>query len=441
MNTKKFIAVVLTVAALLTFAACGTPVIEEKPAPVVEDVAEPAVLSAPVKVKAASAGTDSVKISWNKVDAASKYIVYMSENNSDFTEVGTAKSGDTSFTVTGLTSGRKYYFKVRAYNKQTDEYSEYSGEAYAKPFPAKVSGVKVKSTDAGLKISWGNVSGASGYAVYRSASKNGVYERIGESSVTNYTCNELTESGEYYYRIRAFVTAGGTDTYGAYSEVAFASYKTDGTDIPEPEVPESGEDAAGAEELPDGGNEVEDPYTDKDDDNTGSSETPAPVPTPTPKPTPTPTPKPTPTPVPTAPVSNTPTNPTNPTLTNPVSNPPCSHSHTRTETSVVSEWEEKTCISPDTLGRREDWSVCYCCGCGTEYKGGDCPNGCSAAYYVKHYSRQYYTTAKYQHTQYQSVQTSVYCADCGKLISQNTSTVTVGSYTTGGEEVSHTSSS
>ena len=75
--------------------------------------AKPA-LSKPGSITAKNAGSKKVKISWSKVSGASGYQVYYSTSKS-----GTYKLLKTTtslyYTKSGLTKGKTYYFKVRAY--------------------------------------------------------------------------------------------------------------------------------------------------------------------------------------------------------------------------------------------------------------------------------------------------------------------------------------
>lgn len=73
---------------------------------------------------------------------------------------------------------------------------------------AQVKGLKKKS--AGKKsiiLQWSRVSGADGYEIYRAASKDGTYKKIGtvaSGSKTSYKNTGLERNKTYYYRVRAY---------------------------------------------------------------------------------------------------------------------------------------------------------------------------------------------------------------------------------------------
>ena len=63
-----------------------------------------------------SAAKKSAKLSWNKQTGATGYNVYMATSkNGKYQKIATVKNGKVSYTKTGLTKGKTYYFKVAAY--------------------------------------------------------------------------------------------------------------------------------------------------------------------------------------------------------------------------------------------------------------------------------------------------------------------------------------
>jgi hypothetical protein len=81
-------------------------------------------------ITAISSSSRAANISWNKVSGASGYMVYRSTSpNGSYQNVATIISSKTvRYTNTGLTSGRTYYYKVRAYRTADNKniYSAYS---------------------------------------------------------------------------------------------------------------------------------------------------------------------------------------------------------------------------------------------------------------------------------------------------------------------------
>jgi fibronectin type 3 domain-containing protein len=184
-------------------------------------------LSAPSGVKAASASSSSIKVTWNKVTGASGYQVFRSTSESGtYTSLGYVTT--LSKESTGLTAGQTYYYKVRAYSEVNGKknYSDYSSIVSAFPKPAKPTNLKAVSASAtSIKLTWSKAAGATGYQIWRSTSSNGTYTSLGYVPVTDKVSSGLTTGTTYYYKVRAYVEKNGTKYYGEYSSVVSATPK------------------------------------------------------------------------------------------------------------------------------------------------------------------------------------------------------------------------
>jgi len=186
--------------------------------------ADTATLAKPANVKAASAGYNSVKVSWDKVSGATGYAIYRSTSKSGTYSLVTSTTKN-SYTNSSLTTGKTYYYKVKAYKtvSGTKNYGSYSSVVSAKPVPAKPANVKAASAGYNsVKVSWDKVSGATGYAIYRSTSSSGTYSLVTSTTKNSYTNSSLTTGKTYYYKVKAYKTVSGTKNYGSYSSVVSA---------------------------------------------------------------------------------------------------------------------------------------------------------------------------------------------------------------------------
>ena len=177
--------------------------------------------STTVTVKAADYKT--TKITWKAIENADKYQVYRSTSkNSGYKKISTTTGK--SLKNTGLKTGKKYYYKVRAYAKINDStvYSKYSSVKAVKTSLAKVSSIKLQTGNAKVTASWSKVKGASGYKLYRSTKKSSGFKcvkTIKSGSKVKYVNKKLKKGRNYYYKVRAYRTVDGKKVYGAYSSV------------------------------------------------------------------------------------------------------------------------------------------------------------------------------------------------------------------------------
>ncbi|MBS4200530.1 InlB B-repeat-containing protein [Bacillus sp. FJAT-49732] len=182
------------------------------------------ILSKVTSVQAVSAGYDKIKTSWAKVTGASGYEVYRSNSkNGTYGRVATLTNGSSiTYTNGSLQTGTTYYYKVRSYRTVNDKkiYGAFSSIVSTKPLlskPLKVSAKKMTSTS--VKISWSKVSGATGYEVYRSTSKNGKASKLGTLKTISFINKSLSKNKAYYYKVRAYRTVNGKKVYSSDSIV------------------------------------------------------------------------------------------------------------------------------------------------------------------------------------------------------------------------------
>lgn len=169
---------------------------------------------------------NKVKVSWNAVAGAEKYMIYRSTSkDGSYTKVKTISNvSTTSWTDKDVKTGKTYYYKMKAVvttNKTVT--SGYSSVKSAKCVPAKPGSVKVTSPNKKqLKVSWKKVSGASGYEVYRATSKDGKYKKvktIGKGKTVTYTDKKVSSGKTYYYKVRSYRTVNGKKVYSGYSSI------------------------------------------------------------------------------------------------------------------------------------------------------------------------------------------------------------------------------
>lgn len=134
------------------------------------------------------------------------------------------KTSKTNYTIKKLASGTTYKFRVRAYKTidGTQYFGSYSEKIKISTTP---SATKLKSlTTKNLKVTakWNKVTGATGYEIYMSTSKNKGYSKIktiSKASTVSYTKGSLKKNKTYYFKIRTYRTVNGKKIYSSYSNI------------------------------------------------------------------------------------------------------------------------------------------------------------------------------------------------------------------------------
>ncbi|WP_305146539.1 fibronectin type III domain-containing protein [Anaerovorax odorimutans] len=194
---------------------------EEKPAP----APAPSVsVAAPTGLKAAAKSYNSLNVSWNRVSNATGYEVYRATQNGSYKKLRSLTGS--SFSDTGLATGTKYYYKVRAYNVSNGKtvYSGLTGAAAGTPKLATPT-VKVKAGKKKATVKWSKVAGKTKYQVYRATKKSGKYKKVATTKKTSYTNKKLKSKKKYYYKVRAYRKVSGRTVYGSYSKVKSVKVK------------------------------------------------------------------------------------------------------------------------------------------------------------------------------------------------------------------------
>ena len=80
---------------------------------------------------------------------------------------------------------------------------------------------EIENTEDGVKITWGKVSGADKYVVYRKTG-SGSYKEIGTTKKTSYTDKKAKSGKKYYYVVKAVNEAGKSDSSKSLSKLYLA---------------------------------------------------------------------------------------------------------------------------------------------------------------------------------------------------------------------------
>lgn len=177
-------------------------------------------------IQTVSTDYNKIKIGWAKVPGADGYEVYRSTtSDGKYSRVGTVtKCSTVSFTNSGVTTGRTYFYRVRAYRMIDGKkvYSPYTKHKSGKALLPVPTNIKTKNvTTSSAALTWKKVTGADGYEVYRANTKNGTFSKIGtltKGSTLNYTNKNLTTGKTYHYKVRAYRTVNGKKVYSKFSE-------------------------------------------------------------------------------------------------------------------------------------------------------------------------------------------------------------------------------
>ncbi|MGN1419572.1 MAG: phage tail tip lysozyme [Acutalibacteraceae bacterium] len=178
-------------------------------------------------LKVSSASGTKIAIKWSRSQNASGYEFYR-YSDGKWKKATTVYSSITKFTFTGLSQGKTYKIKVRAF-------ADAAGKTVYSPFVTITAATKTSTpvlstisrpAKATVGLEWKKVSGADSYAVYvREGS--GEYKKyaVYDAGTTKCTIKKLESGKTYYFKIRACNKASANSVWSNDSNIKYAVAK------------------------------------------------------------------------------------------------------------------------------------------------------------------------------------------------------------------------
>lgn len=185
-------------------------------------------ISSTVSVKAAvpaatvktSVTYNSVKLSWNKVNDATGYRIYKYDSAKKKWVTAVKSTTKTSYTFKDLKTGTTYSYRVKAYQK-VGKNTYWGSYKTIKATPALSKPASFKETASSLTsltFTWGKVSGAAGYKVYRYNADTKKWDLVLKNTKErSFTDKNLSPATRYSYRVKAYRKVGSSYKYSPNS--------------------------------------------------------------------------------------------------------------------------------------------------------------------------------------------------------------------------------
>lgn len=192
--------------------------------------------NAPSSLKAEVKSYNSVKLTWTASSDATGYEIYRCQtSNGTFNKIATTV--DTYYMNSGISTGQRYYYKIRAIKdinaglmKSDGDVNNlnslFTGVVDAKPVLDIPSNVQAAPSGYNtIKITYSAVNNATAYEIYRSISKNGTYRLIKTTTSTTFYSTNLTTGFTYFYKVKAIRKQGTVITKSEFCEKVWRAPK------------------------------------------------------------------------------------------------------------------------------------------------------------------------------------------------------------------------
>ena len=154
----------------------------------------------------------AISVSWNSIPGAKSYYVYRKgPGDSSWKRVGIASK--TSYTDKSVTAGKKYTYTVKSYNGKDFSSYKSSGWSIIRLTTPKLT--KAVNNAGSITVSWGKVSGAKTYNVYRKLKGDDSWTKIATGvKGTSYTDKKVSDGKTYIYTVKA-VNSSSTSAHSS----------------------------------------------------------------------------------------------------------------------------------------------------------------------------------------------------------------------------------
>ena len=174
--------------------------------------------------------TATFKLSWNKIDGATRYIVYRKRNDDKMKKVLTLGSKDLEYLTAEMPNG-DYQFVLKAgrYDSKDRVMTKASNTVKGR-VEELAPAVTLKAGTKSINVSWKKVEGVTHYQVYRATSENGKYTKLITTKELSYTAKSLSSGKKYFFKVRGYKTYKSGENikytvYTPYSTIKYAKAK------------------------------------------------------------------------------------------------------------------------------------------------------------------------------------------------------------------------
>ncbi|MGN1316569.1 MAG: hypothetical protein ACI4VW_05835 [Acutalibacteraceae bacterium] len=142
-----------------------------------------------------------LRFTWTEATGAEQYNIYRRTENTEWALFTTVDAGITEYNDETIEEGIEYYYSVESANKYGVR--EYDKTGLVGMNFGTITEIGSTLTERGALISWGALTNAASYTVYRKADGETSWKKIADTTETSYEDEPLTSGVTYSYTVKA----------------------------------------------------------------------------------------------------------------------------------------------------------------------------------------------------------------------------------------------
>lgn len=164
-------------------------------------------------------GSSQFELSWNKVEGATRYVVYRKSTNSEYKKIVTLGKDATTYTTKMMAADTyNYVVKAARYDSKDRVYGSTSNEVEGIVLNETAPTLTLSETGANaFTLSWNKVNNTNGYELYQSTNGK-AYRLVKRTKALSFTPTIIKTGTTYTYKVRGYVQVNNTKVYTPYSE-------------------------------------------------------------------------------------------------------------------------------------------------------------------------------------------------------------------------------
>ena len=161
-------------------------------------------------------------LKWSPVEGVNGYRLYLyNAKSGKYEKLTDVKASQCSYTLSGLKAGQKYALAIKAFRVYNGQKIP-SGQCTTLTAVTRLAKAKIKavaSKNGRVTLAFEKVQYATGYVIYVSNKKDGVYKKLGTTTDLKYSVSNLAKGQNYYFKVLAYRTYNGKNYFGYYSDI------------------------------------------------------------------------------------------------------------------------------------------------------------------------------------------------------------------------------